>query len=219
MKKPSTNRDEHLLRETEKIVHALGRMFAPFCEVVLHDLRTPENAIVAIETPISGRKIGDSTTEMGLARIADPDFPDIVQNYANRFPDGRMAKSTSIGIRNSEGKYIAALCLNMDISALAFLQQSLGQLGSIDRDAGVSETLAPRNIEAVRTAVDNYAAKRNVPPTSLDTGSRRELIAMLERDGALELKGGASKLAKYLGISRASLYNDLNAVARQKEAI
>ena len=38
--------------------------------------------------------IGRLTAEMeiGLARIADPGFPDVVANYANKFPDGRAAE-------------------------------------------------------------------------------------------------------------------------------
>jgi predicted transcriptional regulator YheO len=44
-----TNCDDHLIGEATKLVTGMGKMFAPFCEVVLHDLRTPEQAIVAIE--------------------------------------------------------------------------------------------------------------------------------------------------------------------------
>ncbi|MGO1237973.1 MAG: PAS domain-containing protein, partial [Hafnia alvei] len=46
-----------LLREGAKIAKALGEMFAPTCEVVLHDLCNPLHSIVAIEQPLSGRKI------------------------------------------------------------------------------------------------------------------------------------------------------------------
>lgn len=111
--------DEHLLKEAEKIAVALGRMFPGLCEVVLHDLRDPEHAIRAIENNLSGRQIGDPATELGLARISDPDYPGVVQNYPNRFPDGRPAKSTSIGIKNAAGEYVAALCLNLDVSVLS----------------------------------------------------------------------------------------------------
>ena len=73
---PKLNENELLLREAKKIASALGKMFAPSCEVVLHDLTHPEHAIIAIECPLSGRKIGDPATEMGLARIQDKAFPD-----------------------------------------------------------------------------------------------------------------------------------------------
>ena len=52
----------------------------------------------------------------GLARIADDDFPPVLANYPNRFADGRTAKSTSIGIKDSTGRYVAALCLNADVT-------------------------------------------------------------------------------------------------------
>src|SRR3990167_5806992 len=114
-----------LLKEAKKIVEALGRMFAPCCEVVLHDLTQPDHAIIAIECPLSGRKVGQPTTEMGLARISDPSFPDVIQNYANHFPDGRLVKSTSIGLRNSKGQCIAAICLNLDASLFSSMQKIL----------------------------------------------------------------------------------------------
>ena len=68
-------------------------MFAPGCEVVLHDLTQPDRAIVAIANNLSNRRIGDAATEMGLERIASPEFPDVVQNYASVFPDGRPARA------------------------------------------------------------------------------------------------------------------------------
>ncbi len=82
-----------LLREAEKIVQALGVMFAPGCEVVLHDLTQPDRAIVAIANNLSNRRIGDAATEMGLERIASPEFPDVVQNYASVFPDGARPRA------------------------------------------------------------------------------------------------------------------------------
>ncbi len=62
--------------------------------------------------------MGDSATELGLARIVDPEFPEVIANYANRFADGRPAKSTSIGLKDKSGKYIAAICMNIDVSYL-----------------------------------------------------------------------------------------------------
>jgi predicted transcriptional regulator YheO len=205
---------ELLLRESQKIVEAIGRMFAPFCEVVLHDLTRPEQSIVAIECPISGRKMGDATTEMGLARVNDPSFPDTIQNYANAFPDGRPAKSTSIGIRNSKGQFVAAICLNMDISMFSAMQGMLSQITALSAEAApVRETLRSRSIDEVRSAIDQYAAERNMQARALNTTQRRELIHRLSEAGLLQLRGAAGIAADQLGISRASVYNALNKAA------
>ena len=70
---------------------------------MLHDLTDPRNAILAIHNNLSAREVGQPATELGLARIADPDYPAVIANYANAFADGRQAKSTSIGIKDADG--------------------------------------------------------------------------------------------------------------------
>ena len=147
--------DAHLLREAEKIATAVGRMFAGLCEVVLHDLTQPEQSIRAIENNLSGRQIGDSVTELGIARIRDPGYPSVIQNYPNTFPDGRPAKSTSIGIKNSQDRYVAALCLNLDISIFATVTRNLTRIIATEPFAeGPAENLRNRTVDEIRDAID-----------------------------------------------------------------
>lgn len=206
--------NELLLREAKKIVEALGKMFSPCCEVLLHDLTDPEHAIVAIESNLSGRSIGDPATELGLARIQDPKFPDVIQNYPNRFPDGRAAKSTSIGIRNSEGQFIGALCLNLDVSLFGSMQQSLAKLISVD-DAAVPlpETLRARSVEEIRAAINTYAAQRNQTARGLLSLEKKNLVKDLNERGFLQIKNAVPAVADYLGVSRATIYNYMRPAA------
>ncbi|MGW3993725.1 helix-turn-helix transcriptional regulator [Amycolatopsis sp. NPDC004772] len=201
--------DELLLREAEKIAHAVGRMFPGLCEVVLHDLRDPAHAVRAIEGGLSGRAAGDPATELGLARIADPGFPDVLQNYPNRFPDGRPAKSTSIGLRNSDGEYVAALCLNLDVSLLGSAAHALTRLAATDGPAPVTESLRARTSEELRALVEDYATERGHTPRSLPAAAKKDLVRSLKERGFLELKNAVPSLTDLLGISRASVYNYL----------
>ncbi|WNO76415.1 MULTISPECIES: helix-turn-helix transcriptional regulator [unclassified Streptomyces] len=202
--------DELLLREGEKIVVALGRMFPGLCEVVLHDLRYPDHAVRAIENNLSGRTVGDPATELGLARIADPDYPSVLQNYPNRFPDGRPAKSTSIGLKNSRGHYVAAICLNLDVSLFATAARSLaGLVRTEEPDVSLEETLRARSSGELRAAVEEFSAARGQTPRSLDGASRRELVRSLKERGFLEVKHSVQALTDLLGISRATVYNYL----------
>jgi predicted transcriptional regulator YheO len=201
--------DEHLIREAEKIAVALGRMFPGLCEVVLHDLRDPEHAIRAIENNLSGRQVGDSATELGLARIADPDYPSVIQNYPNQFPDGRPAKSTSIGIRNAAGEYIAALCLNLDVSVLSPVTLALSNLVATDTEHREQplETLRDRTARELRQAVEARAAERAATPRSLSREDKRALVRQLQRDGYFDSRDAAQTIADLLGVSRATVYN------------
>ncbi|MGI5352456.1 helix-turn-helix transcriptional regulator [Streptomyces sp. CA-250714] len=202
--------DEVLLREAEKIVTAVGRMFPGLCEAVLHDLRRPDHAVRTVENNLSGRRPGDPATELGLARIADPGYPEVLQNYPNRFPDGRPAKSTSIGIRNSEGRYIAAVCLNLDVSVLSTLTRGLTELlRTEDHQPPVHETLRARTADELRTVTESFAAARGTTPRALTTTDRTTLIRTLKDQGFLELKGAVPTLTGLLGVSRATIYNTL----------
>ncbi|VVE81437.1 helix-turn-helix transcriptional regulator [Pandoraea sputorum] len=214
-KSPATGKlDENtlLLREGRKIVEALGQTFAPLVEVVLHDLTDPDHAIVAIANNLSGREPGDAVTEMGLARIADPAFPEVIANYANRFPDGRPAKSTSIGLKNSEGEYVAAICLNMDISMLAAAAASVQQLVSVTNQApaAVSETLASRRLDDIRPLIADFAAQRNTTPQGLTLAQRREAIRLIEARGLLDLRHAHAEVARTLGVARSTVYTYLS---------
>ncbi|AJW47060.1 helix-turn-helix transcriptional regulator [Ralstonia mannitolilytica] len=199
-----------LLREGRKIVEALGKTLAPLVEVVLHDLTDPDHSVVAIANNLSGRRVGDAATEMGLARMADPGFPEVIENYANRFPDGRPAKSTSIGLKNSRGEYVAAICLNMDVSMLGAVTAGLTQLVRIDVAAPpVAESLAPRRVEEVRAALERFAVARNTTPMAMTLDQRREAMRELAASGLLNLRRALSEVAQTLGVARSTVYTYL----------
>lgn len=64
-----------LLTQLEAIAKGLSETFAPFCEVVVHDLKNPEHAILSIHNNLSGLGGGGSCDGTGscphrLARIS-----------------------------------------------------------------------------------------------------------------------------------------------------
>ena len=199
---------ELLLREASKIVEALGKTLAPFCEVVLHDLTRPDHAIVRIENGMSNRLVGDGATELGLARISDPGMPDQIVNYANKLPDGRPLKSTSIGLRDSDGKFIAAICLNFDIGffgdVVTYIQEFTR---ATPLTLGITEFGDTSGRASLEDVVRQFAAKRNVQPRALSASQRHELVAELKQAGMLELRGALSRVAALIGVSRTTLYH------------
>ncbi len=208
---PVISEHELLLREASKIVEALGRTLAPFCEVVLHDLTHPDHAIVRIENNISQRHVGDTATELGLARISDPGMPDQIVNYVNKLPDGRPLKSTSIGLRDSEGKFIAAICLNLDVG---FFGDVVSYIQEFTRATpltlGISEFTDTSGRPTLEEAVRQFAAKRNVQPRGLSATQRHELLAELRETGMLELRNALTRVASMIGVSRTAIYHYVN---------
>ncbi|MEI7429074.1 MAG: helix-turn-helix transcriptional regulator [Betaproteobacteria bacterium] len=207
MKKPATEQNG-LLEQLQHIAQGLGETFAPFCEVVVHDLTHPKHAILSIHNNLSGRKIGDPATELGLTRISDPEFPQVVANYANQFPDGRQAKSTSIGIKDSSGNYVAALCMNVDLTLFRGLQNVLTQFGNVAGNSEMQESLDPSNAETIRNRIDQFAARRATTPRALKSEDRRLLMRELKDSGCMEVRRSMETVALHLGVSRATVYSD-----------
>lgn len=196
---------ELILREAKKIVEGLGKTLSPICEVVLHDLRDASQSIVLIENNLSGRDVGDASTELGLARINDPDFPEVITNYKNQFPDGRAVKSTSIGLKDSEGNYFAAICLNMDISYMNSIKSYLELLTRTDDNDVPNETLTTNTL-TIEERVLEFANQLNKSPLGLTSAEKRSLVQTLDKEGVFNQRGAAETVAGMIGSSRSNVY-------------
>ncbi|KVC96099.1 DNA-binding protein [Burkholderia ubonensis] len=206
-KKRLTGEQQVILEQVKQIAAGLGETLAPFTEVVVHDLRSPKHAILAIHNNLSGREVGDPATELGLARIADDSYPQVLANYANRFSDGRQAKSTSIGIKDSEGHYFAALCLNVDVTLFRSIATLLEQF-SVPSGEVIKESLDPSTADSLRERIDRFAVSLATTPQALRTDQRRALMQALKEEGYLDLRRSMETIAQHLGVSRATVYND-----------
>jgi len=203
-----TPEQQHLLSQLQQIADGLGQTLAPFCEVVLHDLLDPEHTLLAIHNNLSGRSVGAPATEVGRARINDPDYSQILANYPNTFPDGRPAKSTSIGIKDSQGQYIAALCLNVDLSVFRSLNAMLSQFSAVDNASSVRETLEPAGADAIRARIDQFAARLSTTPRALKAEERKALMRELKDAGLDQVRRAMDIVAAHLNVSRATVYKD-----------
>jgi predicted transcriptional regulator YheO len=212
--KSSQMREENvlILREARKIVEGFGNLLAPFCEIVLYDLSQKEHSVIAVECPISERKVGYPISDVGLARIQDPSFPDVLQNYSTSFPDGRPAKSTSMGLRNSNGDFVAAICAKFDISVFSIFQKSLDQFLLLGNTPSLDD-FRNRAMFDVVSACEFFSAKRNKLSINLSQQERYDLIKILNDNGTLKFeKGSVKKLADCLGITREYVYKILRSI-------
>ena len=180
--------------------------------MVVHDLTDRRHAVLAIHNNLSGRGVGEPVTELGAQRISNPDFPEVVANYPNRFPDGRRAKSTSIGIRDREGDYVAALCLNVDLTVFQNLQNMLTQFGSTTVEPEIKESLAPVGSQTLLDYIDAFAAQRATAPRALKADERRALLRELKAGGFLEVRRAIDTVAQHLGVSRTTIYIDFRQI-------
>ena len=203
-----TPEQQLLLSQIKQVAEGLAQTFAPFTEVVVHDLLDPEHAVLAIHNNLSGREVGQPATELGLARIMDPAYEQIIANYPNQLSDGRQVKSTSIGIKDSKGNYVAALCMNVDLTLFRGFQNMLSKFTAVEGSTPARETLDPASADLIRARIDEFAARVASTPRSLKPEERRSLLKELKAAGLLEVRRAMDTIAVHLGVSRATVYSD-----------
>lgn len=97
------------------MVPDLAQALGPDHEVVLHDLRLIPNSIIAIGGNLTGRSVGGPATDL-LLRLVHQGRSDNVLRYQTRSADGRILRSSTLFVRDPDGRPVGCLCINTDIT-------------------------------------------------------------------------------------------------------
>ena len=131
--------DAKLLELLEQIAKAIAAQFGSNCEVVLHELsgKSTYSSIVAIENGhVTGRKVGDGPSHVVLEQLGhEDDNAEDQLGYLTRTKDGKILKSSSVYIRDENGKVTGILGINYDISMMQLFENSLHDFISADQHA------------------------------------------------------------------------------------
>ena len=199
----------------KQISVGVAKIFAPHCEVVIHDFSDLEHSIIHMEGNISGRKVGGGVTDLLLTQARSGDTVRDFHNYQTSLPNGKKMKSCTMFLRDENGAAYGAFCVNLDIGVFAGFHRVLGEFLVLDAGTEVNETLSDdvqRIIHSIlREAVNEMGAE--LPIMSKD--DKIDLIARLDEKGAFQVKRAVPLFAEELGLSRSTIYNYL-AEAREK---
>ena len=209
-----------MLRESERemlcrIAKALAAQFGSNCEVVVHEISdcSTSNSIIAIENGhVTGRKSGDGPSQVVLEQLGkDGLCPEDHLCYLMRTPDGKLLKSTSIYIPDSEGKVAAILGINFDISALVMAEQALNSLTLTMNHDQVTPARITHNVNDLLDDLINQSDRLVGKPVALMTKEDKvRAIRFLNDHGALLITKSGDKIANHFGISKYTLYSYLD---------
>lgn len=193
----------------QPLIESIVSLFAPLVEVAVHDLN--EGKIVAIYNNLSRRAIGEPSPLHEL-KIPLQDFPDVFKPYYKQNWDGTPLKCTSITIRDQNRQPIGLICINMNTSLLQGTQDLLFQLLSVEKDAENPIDTFGGNVEIqIKNLISEHLKTHNLTFSSLNNKQKKDLILFLYHKGAFNFKNAVPFVAKYLNVSRASIYNYLKA--------
>ena len=145
-----------------RMAKGIAGQFGPDCEVVIHDLRgtDTEHSIIAIENGhVTGRSIGDGPSHIVLESLReDPSMIEDRISYLTKTPDGKVLKSSTLFIRDEDGKAIGLMGINYDISMLLAVEDSIraftGQEQSYAEPESISRNVADLLDELLEHDID-----------------------------------------------------------------
>lgn len=106
----------------------LGAALGKDCEVVLHDLRYPDESVIAIANgDISSRKVGAPATDfiLKLMQVGKKRDQEYMTNYYGKSVNGHTLRSSTFFIHDEEDNIIGALCLNYDVQRYLDVRKQL----------------------------------------------------------------------------------------------
>lgn len=202
--------------ELQKIAKGIAAQFGSNCEVVLHRVSEEStiHSIVAIENGhVTGRKVGDGPSHVVLEQLKKGGLgTDNHLCYLTKTKDGRILKSSTMYIRDTEGKVSAIMGINYDISAFTMAEAALKDLISYGSENSQSEPerIAINVSELLDDLIDQSVKLIGKPAVMMSKEEKMKAIQFLNQRGAMLITKSGDKIAKYFGISKYTLYSYLD---------
>ena len=202
----------------KRLVKALAIQFGSTCEVVLHDLtgNDPDHTIIAIENGhISGRSVGDGPSRIALEAIrnAQGTHNDKL-SYLTKTSDGKILKSSTIYLRDENGKAIGVLAINNDITLTVAGEQALHAYNTSLQSTPEPEPIATNVADLLDSLIDQSIRMVGKPAALMDKGEKVRAIGFLNDAGAFLITRSGPKVCQVFGISKYTLYSYLDEAKR-----
>lgn len=204
---------EHYIRVGEII----AEKFSPYLEVIIHDLKDPEHSIIAIfNNHITGRKIGDGTSDIGYKKLANK-LPDKIVNYENTSPSGAKLKSSTLTIRNGHGKIIGSMAFNFDLTPFENVQEFFNTITKTNKskldDFPKQEQFFVWSVrDDLEQALNKYIIANGLQGKVLTRKDKLNVVVLMKKEGHIKKRGAMSILSELLAITRPTLYKYLKDV-------
>ena len=202
----------------KQLAHGLAVQFGSSCEVVIHDLtkKDLDKSIVYIENgQVSNRHTGDGPSGIVFETLrSDPGKINDKLAYLTRTDDGRILKSSTLYIRNEEGKIVYIFSMNYDITTLLAAENSIRGLvqtepeDSHGEDASDSPQRITHNVtELLDLLIEQAIARVGKPVAMMNKDDKVAVVQYLNNAGAFLITKSGDKVSSLLGISKFTLYS------------
>jgi len=178
---------------------------------VVHDLDSNdvEHSIVAIENGhVSGRRVGDGPSHIVLealrgdcARLEDR------LAYLTRSDDGKILKSSTIYIRDDDGRAIGVFAINYDITLMLAMEDALKGFTATQVPEREPEHISRNVADLLDELIEQSVKLVGKPVPLMNKEDKVKAIQFLNDTGAFLITKSGDKVCKFFGISKYTLYS------------
>ena len=185
----------------------ISTQLGPCAEIALYSLPGKSHAsILDIRNGhITGRQVGDPVSDTELALLGVPASGGRQHCCVTTTQSGKTLRSIATTIANDNGKPIGAVTITSDITVTLQMESFLRCYNGVDSAAQSVEQL----LEQLLQQAKNLAGK---DPKTLTKQERVSFISFLDKNGAFKVTKSSNRVCDELGISKFTLYNDLDAI-------
>lgn len=194
-----------------QLARGIAQQFGSNCEVVVHDLDSNdvEHSIVAIENGhVSGRRVGDGPSHIVLealrgdcARLEDR------LAYLTRSDDGKILKSSTIYIRDDDGRAIGVFAINYDITLMLAMEDALKGFTATQVPEREPEHISRNVADLLDELIEQSVKLVGKPVPLMNKEDKVKAIQFLNDTGSFLITKSGDKVCKFFGISKYTLYS------------
>lgn len=205
-----------------QLAKGVARQFGSNCEVVVHDLTAAEmeQSIVAIENGhVTGRRVGDGPSHVVWEALkADPARLEDRLAYLTKTEDGKILKSSTIFLRDEEGKVSGIFAINYDITMMKAMEDQLRLFTATEVPAHEEPETITHNVNDLLEELIKQSAKLvGKPVAMMNKEDKVKAISFLNDSGAFLITKSGQRVCNFFGISKYTLYSYIDEAKGEKD--
>ncbi len=201
--------DKAIINSYRAVIHAIAEFWGDQCEVVLHSLEDVKKSVYHIANGhVTGRQQGSPLTDFTLKMLhsvqeSDRDYSDC---YYTKASNGTIIRSVSAIIRNSSGKIIGFLCINMNLNT-PFIDILQNFLPYVEIQTTKTPDLVFSDVvELVDQIIENTIIEVKNNKKYSNKTKDKQIIASLYKKGVFDIKDALKIVSEKLNISSHTIY-------------
>lgn len=204
--------DKKILESYKSIVDGISLFMGPYCEVALHSLEDPENAVIKIvNNHHTKREVGAPLTDHGVQLLLEYKKNNNKHNSCYTTMSAKSEPMRSVfSVITNDSKPIGLLGINFNMKVP--LSEFISTFSLFNNCAQQVETATPMQAtnsieDLVRNAVSGVVREISTDASIPNHEKNKYIVFGLHENGIFDIKGSVIMVAEELHLSKFTIYS------------